>query len=108
MSWIRTVIKKWLLRRNMIISQPPGQFVITPHKLAKVKARGLDVKFAIDGGAAEGDFARTLLEIYPNAQVLCIEPRDDAQPSLAALVKEHPGVHVAPSLVGDHEGTLDF
>ena len=108
MSWMRELIKKQLLQRDMIISHPPGQFSITELKLAKARDRGLNVRMAIDGGAAEGEWAEQLHEIWPAAQVLAIEPREDAQAALKARAAKLPGMVVAQTLLGPSEGTVEF
>lgn len=108
MSMVRELIKKALLRRDMILSRPPGQFNITELKLAKARDRGLKVDMAIDGGAAEGTWAEEFKTIYPDAKVLCIEPRDDAQAELKRRAAELKGVSVAQTLVGASEGTIEF
>jgi FkbM family methyltransferase len=92
----------------MIISRPPGQFVIPLIRLASARQRGLRVKLAIDGGAAEGEWARSFRKVFPEAHVLCIEPRDDAQPALNSLAAELGNVSVAHTLVGANEGTVEF
>ena len=108
MSWMRELIKKQLLQRNMIISRPPGQFSVTELKLAKAKARGLNVRMAVDGGAAEGEWAEHLHEIWPDAKLLAIEPRADAQASLKARAAKVPGMVAAQTLLGPSEGTVEF
>jgi FkbM family methyltransferase len=108
MSWWREQVKQQLLQRDMILSRPPGQFVVTELKLAKAKQRGLDVRMAIDGGAAEGDWAEQLREIWPHAKVLAIEPRDNAQAALKARAAKVQGMTVAQTLLGPSEGTVDF
>jgi FkbM family methyltransferase len=40
--------------------------------------------------------------------LLCIEPREDAQPELRRRAAALPGVSVAQTLVGASEGTIDF
>lgn len=108
MKWVRKWIKKQLLRRDIILSRPPGQFNIMPLKLAKARDRGLKVKLAIDGGAAEGGWAEEFKQIYPAAQVLCVEPREDAQPELKRCAASMSGVAVAQTLIGASEGTIEF
>jgi FkbM family methyltransferase len=108
MSRVRELIKKALLRRDMILSRPPGQFNITELKLAKARDRGLKVNMAVDGGAAEGFWAEELKKIYPDAQVLCVEPREDAQAELRRHAAALGGVSVAQTLVGASEGTIEF
>jgi len=108
MSFIRPFIKRWLLRRDIIISRPPGQFEIGKVKLARLRDRGFKCRLAIDGGADEGAWAANFLSTYPDAQVLCIEPRANAQPALESLAKQRPGIHIARTLVGAAEGEVEF
>jgi FkbM family methyltransferase len=108
MQAIRNLIKRALLRRDVILSRPPGQFSITELKLAKVRDRGLRVKMAVDGGAAEGAWAEELKEIFPDAKLLCIEPREDAQAELRARAARVPGMTVAQTLLGPEHKHIDF
>ena len=108
MQWLREWIKSELLKRNYILSRPPGQFTIGDIKLASAKRRGFNPKMIIDGGAAEGDWALEAKKLWPDAQVLCIEPRDAAQAALKATAARAEGVHVAQTLVGAKEGTIEF
>jgi FkbM family methyltransferase len=88
-----------LLRRNVLLSRP---------RIAQAKARGLEVKVAIDGGAASGKWARELKAIYPEAQVVCIEPRDAVQAELQKLAAELPGINLVKTRLGAREGTAEF
>jgi FkbM family methyltransferase len=106
MSFVRSAIKKWLCSRNIVLSRPPGQFDVAPIKLAQIKQRGLDIRFAIDGGAAKGSWTRELKAVYPNAQILCIDPREDVQRSLSALAAELPGIHIARALLSARGGDV--
>jgi FkbM family methyltransferase len=108
MQKIRDLIKQELLRRDAILSRPPGQFNVTELKLAKARDRGLNVRMAVDGGAAVGGWADEFKEIFPEAQLLCIEPREDAQPELRRRAAKHTGVTVAQTLLGASEGTVEF
>lgn len=108
MPSVRSIVKQWLLRRNVVLMRPPGQFNVEDLRLRRLKALGLDVRVAVDGGAASGDWTRHFKSIYPDAQVVCVEPRDDAQPALAALARELKGIHVARTLVTSEEGTVPF
>src|SRR5438105_4110857 len=100
MPFLRNLIKKWLLSRNIILSRPPGQFTITPIKLRQMRQRGLKVECFVDGGAADGGWTREFKEIYPDAQALCIEPRQEVQPQLQQLASEMPKIHIAKTLLG--------
>lgn len=107
MGW-KDAIKSFLLKRNTILSKPPGQFNVTEWKLHQIKQRGLDVKVVVDGGAAGGWFAKIIKNIYPNATVVMIEPRDDMQQELNELARQLPGLSVVKQLVGPHSGETEY
>jgi FkbM family methyltransferase len=108
MSLIRQAIKNFLLKKNAILSRPPGQFVITPLRIKKARDRGLKINFVIDGGAAKGSFAEEILEVYPQAKVLCIEPRDESMAGLRQVAQQFPNITIAQTLIGDHDGEVTF
>ena len=85
-----------------------GTFDVTWRSLRKLRDRGLKVQFAVDGGAATGEWTLAFKKLYRDAQVLCIEPRDSAQADLQALSKKLSGIHIAQTLVGDKEGEISF
>ena len=108
MQWLREWIKAELLKRDAVLSRPPGQFSVTAHKLEQAKRYGLQVKMAIDGGAAEGGWAVELRQVWPQAKVLCVEPRDEAQAQLKRVAAELGDVHVAQTLLGATDGQVEF
>jgi FkbM family methyltransferase len=85
-----------------------GQFDVTWRRLKLLRKQGLAVHLAVDGGAASGTWAERFKRIFPQAKVLCIEPREDAQAALKALAARRSGVQVAQTLIGDTEGAVDF
>src|SRR5206468_4742006 len=106
-SW-RELVKGWLLKRDTILSRPPGQFNIAELKLRNAQRRGLQVRSAIDGGAYDGQWAHELRAIWPDANVLCIEPRDECTEPLKRLAAGLPGVSYAQTLIGNQEGQVSF
>lgn len=108
MVWLRRLIKNQLLKRGVVISRPPGQFNVGLHKLLAVRNRGLRVDCAVDGGAAEGVWAREFKSAYPQAQLLCVEPRADVQQALHQLANELGRMHIAPVLLGASDGQAMF
>jgi len=105
---IRQILKSALLRRGMVLSRPPGQYNLLHVKLADAKRRGLELRCIVDGGAADGGWTREIKAIYPDALLLCVEPRDDVQPHLRQLAREFTGIHIAQTLLGPREGTVQF
>ena len=105
---LRQLVKDWLLKRGVVISRPPGQFNVGGYKLSAAKARGLQINSALDGGAADGAWIRGLRQIYPNARILAVEPRDEVLPRLKAVQAELGNVEIAQTLLGAAEGEVDF
>lgn len=108
MSVLRRFVRESLLKRGVVLSHPPGEYHLHGYKLLEAKQRGLAINVAVDGGAASGHWTREFKSVYPAAQVLMIEPREDAQPSLRELAQAHTGLSIAQTLLGDHEGTAQF
>ena len=104
--WLKTSVKQQLLSRDALISRPVGQFDATQPKLLKLRNRGFQVKLAIDGGAAEGGWAQMLKTVWSQAQVICVEPREECASSIMALSKSMPGIHLAQTLLGPDTGTI--
>ena len=105
---LRSLIKSMLLKHDIVLSRPPGQFSIGATKLLRIRDRGLLVRCAVDGGAASGGWTRELKAAYPEARVLCVEPRRDAQKELERLAAEFPGTHLAATLLGAEEKAVNF
>ena len=101
-------IKAWLLRHDIILSRPPGQFVALQQRLESLRKRGLRIKCAVDGGAACGGWLEQFKLIYPESTVLCIEPRDDASQILQNVAKRWPDVVLAKTLIGPRNGQVSF
>jgi FkbM family methyltransferase len=62
----------------------------------------------LDVGASDGRWTIPLLEIFPKAQVLMIEPLEEHAKSLSILVQQYPGVIYRQSLVGEKKQTIKF
>lgn len=69
---------------------------------------GFTPRCVVDGGAADGEWTRLLKRVYPAADVLCVEPRDECQPRLMELQREWPDISVAQVLLGDSQGNAMF
>lgn len=108
MSRIRSIIKKTLLSKGILLSRPPGQFDALDPRLKQARSNGLQVRVAVDGGAADGNWTRRLKAVYPDANVLMVEPRDEELPALQALARELPGLSVATQLLGSSDKMMKF
>jgi FkbM family methyltransferase len=102
--------KGWRLLRPLALQalRHTGTFDVTWRSLRNLRDRGLHVSMAIDGGAAIGEWTARFKRLYPDARVLCVEPRQEAQNELERLTAKLPGVHVAKTLLGDHDGQVEF
>lgn len=69
--------------------------------------RDFDIKTVIDAGANEGQFARMILNVFPEADVYCFEPLPEPFSKLSAWAGKHRnGKVTAYNLaLGDKEGT---
>lgn len=85
-----------------------GIFDTTWSRLRRLRRLGIEVRCAVDGGAAVGEWLIGLKRVYPQAMVVCIEPRDDAQRELRAVAARYRGVHVVQALLGEREGEGRF
>lgn len=108
MSFLREAIKNWLLRRDAVLSRPPGQFNVCHYKWPKIRDRGLKLDWILDGGAHRGGFVDEMKPFFPNAKMLLVEPRAEERPYIDEVVKRHTGLQVAQTVLGPHEGTIEF
>jgi FkbM family methyltransferase len=105
---IKPFLKKLLMSRGIMLTQYLGQFDVLDPKLDFAKKRGLKINTVVDGGAAEGEFLGRIKAVYPDAAVLCIEPREDAHVSLKNHQRRFSNVHLAQVLIGPNEGTVPY
>ncbi len=105
---LRSLAKKWLLKRQTILSRPPGQFNMGGYKLAAARDRGLEIRSAIDGGAANGNWTAELRTIWPDAKILCVEPREDVQGDLKNIAARLGNIEIARTLLGSEAGEMEF
>jgi len=74
--------------------------------LEDVRARGFVPRGIIDVGAYKGEWAGMALSVFPGTPVLMIEPQDEMEPYLSALVKSAPGCHFIKAGAGRQTGEL--
>ncbi len=100
----------WRMVRRiaLILLAYTGQFDITWRRLRRLRALGFQVEFAADAGASNGVWTRGLKRIYPQARVLCIEPRQGPQRELRSLAARLPGIHVTGDVLDATERSAVF
>jgi FkbM family methyltransferase len=106
--FLRNQIKKFLLKRNMIISQPPGQFNQFGWKLQQLKNRGAQIQTVLDGGAHAGEWSQDFVNVYPEVTSVLVEPRSEVQPLLKEFQATRKNCIVLQALLGASEGEVTF
>ena len=69
--------------------------------LRQLRRFGLRVSSAVDVGAFRGAWTKSFLEVFSEAEVLCVEPSASCLPGLRDLAKARKGVRVLHSLLGE-------
>jgi len=67
-----------------------------------------DVKTIVDIGAAEGSWALSAKEFWPDANFLLFEPLAERAEELNLLCNQNPGFYFIPSAAGKDEGGIQF
>lgn len=78
------------------------------HRLRNLRRAGFCPDKIIDAGAFRGHWAQSVLEVFPEARVLLIEPQSDCQTVLQALAAEDKRVSLRQTLLGKSAGELRF
>jgi len=78
--------------------------------LVALRDRGVAPRRIVDGGACKGDWTRLARHVFPQTEVLMIEPQSRHAQTLERLCRElGPGLRFAPQLVGPVEvDAVDF
>jgi FkbM family methyltransferase len=105
---ITDLFRKFLQNRGIFVSRHAGLFKLWPIKLKAAKERGLELRCVVDGGAHEGAWTRELKQVYPHAEVLCVEPRAGAQAKLRELASDLDGIHIVQTLLGPEDAQVQF
>jgi FkbM family methyltransferase len=92
---LRLTPAEWKKRLSIHLGAPHVQW-----SLRQLKHFGFVPRQVLDVGAFEGSWARTCLDVFPQARITCIEPQDRQQPVLVALVAEKPNIQVIQTLLG--------
>lgn len=84
-------------------TRPIGQLDLF---LQDVAARRFLPRGIVDVGANRGNWTRIALSVFPGTPVILIEPQDEMQPQLEALIKEAPQCRVVQAGAGREAGEL--
>ena len=78
------------------------------HRLQNLRRAGFQPRRIIDAGAFEGEWTRSALAVFPEAEVLMIEPQEQRQPALAALAGQNRKLKFRRALIGATPGRVRF
>ncbi len=78
------------------------------HRLCNLRLAGFRPEKIIDAGAFRGHWARSVLEVFPEARVLLIEPQSDCQAGLRAMAAADRRMSLEQTLLGQSPGELRF
>src|ERR1700754_1598093 len=69
--------------------------------LLQLRRFGFSPRQVLDVGAYRGEWARTCLDVWPDASALCIEPQQSVQEALRRLANDYaPRVAIRQGLLG--------
>ena len=103
MSLLRYLPESWkesLRRRAGVIT--------VRERLENLRAAGFRARKVIDAGAYQGDWSRLVLEVFPGAETLMIEPQTTHREALTALTVAHPGVKLRHAVLGARARKVRF
>lgn len=92
------------------IARKPG----SPHRpigdvrmfLEDIRARGFEPRGVIDVGANRGRWTSMLLSVFPDSNVIMIEPQEEMRPLLDQLCRENPKLEFIQAGAGREPGEL--
>ncbi len=116
--WVRRVTPRRLRRAMHRIAEFLGDEMIdrrpqfggdaTPSvagTLAALHARGFRPRTVVDVGAFRGDWTVLVKQVFPDAEVLMVEPQARLRSRLEDLCRRYDGIHYRSALLGAAEGT---
>ncbi len=71
--------------------------------LMQLRRFGFIPNYVLDIGAFKGNWTRVCINIFPEANITCIEPQDALQGELQKLAREHTNLKVIQTLLGKSE-----
>ena len=78
------------------------------HRLRNLRAAGFRPTKIIDAGAFRGDWSKAVLEVFPEARVLLIEPQSTCQARLQNLAAADQRLSLRQTLLGSMPGETRF
>ncbi len=69
---------------------------------------GLPIKTIIDVGAADGSWSRTAREFWPSASILMVEPLEERQSILQAIIEQNSGFDYLCAAAGNQQSSVNY
>jgi len=79
-----------------------------PASLRTLASWGYQPAFVVDIGAYVGEWTTTFRTFFPDCPALMVEPQEAKWAGLHKVCETNPGVRLAPTLLSDVEGVVDF
>lgn len=70
--------------------------------LRQLRMFGFSAERIMDVGAFHGEWTRICIQVFPQADFVCIEPQNGPQDMLTELARRNPNVKVIQTLLGSH------
>ena len=114
MAIIKKLIRKILSLFGLSISRISSDAVSSESRATTEAAfnsmlrRKCEINTAIDIGASDGRWSKTMMKFYPNTQYLLIEAQACHQPELNTFVASHKNAQYVLSAAGQEAGNIYF
>jgi FkbM family methyltransferase len=102
---LRELAKKALGRFGLRLERTARPRADCFERLRHMRSLGFAPRVAFDAGAFMGEWSRSFHQVFPEAELVVMEPNPALQPQLSAAVQALPGALVLPVAVGDKVGS---
>lgn len=93
---------------EIVRQRTPQRDLTLPAALARLRRHGFPVASVIDVGASNGRWSRKVLNYFPEAQFLLVDPLEERRVELERFKAEYANVDFALTAAGDREGEISF
>jgi FkbM family methyltransferase len=92
---LRILPSEWKQRLAIHLGVPSIRW-----SLMQIKRFGFNPNQVMDVGAFRGDWAKICTQVFPGAQITCVEPQNEVQSNLRQLAFTNPNIHIIKILLG--------
>jgi FkbM family methyltransferase len=114
---MKQIIKKIINKYGFELKRRDASFpIVDSHSnvenmdggLNRSKESGVVFNSIIDVGAAQGNWTRLAMKYWPDAQYVLIEPLQEREATLEAMIASSPNCHLVSCAAGSKQGNLSF